>query len=323
MKRILFYLSILCCTAGTMAQTASNVRANFTDCHVEVQYDLETPRPVDLVLEYSGDGGKTWIPCGTVSGDLSKQEGGNNKLIIWDNQADNIRWGKITFRVVAPIFTGCTVKSTLPAGELTFLCYNLGANENMTIEEQMKYVPTGNTDATVYGDLYQWGRFEDGHEKRTSGTRNVLSGTDNPPHSDFIYVRSGNLDWRSPQKSTLWGATKTLNDPCPEGWRVPTQAEWESIYLGASGNTWVWNSTGTPGWKISPDGGKTFTLFLPAAGRRFYWDGTFENVGLYGYYWSSNVTTTGSNSLFFNSTNSSISIGVYRANGYSCRCVEE
>lgn len=31
-------------------------------------------------------------------------------------------------------------------------------------------IATSSTDSEAYGDLYQWGRLSDGHEKRTSPT---------------------------------------------------------------------------------------------------------------------------------------------------------
>ena len=45
---------------------------------------------------------------------------------------------------------------------------------------------TSSTDVDAYGDLYQWGRFSDGHQCRTSATNPTLSSTDQPAHGDFI-----------------------------------------------------------------------------------------------------------------------------------------
>jgi uncharacterized protein (TIGR02145 family) len=324
--RLLSLITGLVSCVTVQAQTVSNVRATFTDCHIEVKYDLTTSKPVDLTLKYSGDDGKTWISCGTVTGNITNQGAGNNKLIIWDNEADNIRWGLFEFRVEAPqpIVNGCTVNSSLPVGKLTFMCYNLGADESMSIEKQMTYQAKSDTDPTVYGDLYQWGRRTDGHEKRNSNVITTLSTSDVPGHGNFIKNSSTNGDWRTPQNNNLWGAPKTPNDPCPQGWRVPTRAEWESIYGSTSGNTWVWNSTGTPGYKISPDGGTTFTLFLPAAGRHYNFSDNIAYTGEGGDYWSSTVIGTGSYHLYFqSSTFGVVSSVVERANGYSCRCVAE
>jgi hypothetical protein len=71
---------------------------------------------------------------------------------------------------------------------------NLGASQ----------VATSSIDASAYGDLYQWGRLTDGHEKRTSGTTSTLSSTDDPGHGDFITPGSPPWDWRSPQNDNLW-----------------------------------------------------------------------------------------------------------------------
>jgi uncharacterized protein (TIGR02145 family) len=83
---------------------------------------------------------------------------------------------------VAEVAVGCGAKNNL--GEwITFMCFNLGASEphGLTILEQKNYNigPFSNDLATglhtyipgeenVYGDLYQWGRVRDGHQKRTS-----------------------------------------------------------------------------------------------------------------------------------------------------------
>ena len=71
---------------------------------------------------------------------------------------------------------------------------NLGATQ----------VATSSTDTASYGDLYQWGRAADGHERRTSGTTSTLSTSDTPGHGDFITISSNPNDWRTP-KTTIYG----------------------------------------------------------------------------------------------------------------------
>ncbi len=90
---------------------------------------------------------------------------------------------------------------------------------------------TSSTDVDAYGDLYQWGRFSDGHQCRTSATNPALSSTDQPAHGDFITVNSGNYDWRSPQNDNLWQGVNGINNPCPSGYRFPTEAELEAERL--------------------------------------------------------------------------------------------
>jgi hypothetical protein len=83
---------------------------------------------------------------------------------------------------------------TNPTTGRTWLDRNLGATR----------VATAYNDSDAYGDLYQWGRLTDGHEKRTSSTTAVLSATDVPGHGDFILSPSSPYDWRNPQNDNLW-----------------------------------------------------------------------------------------------------------------------
>ena len=84
-------------------------------------------------------------------------------------------------------------------------------------------IATSSTDAAAYGDLFQWGRLDDGHQVRTSITVNTQSNSDNHGHSDFII---GFGDWRSQQNNNLWQGVYGTNNPCPDGYRLPIQAEW-------------------------------------------------------------------------------------------------
>jgi len=211
----------------------------------------------------------------------------------------------------APASPDCTVYSnTAHTTTLTFQCHNLGANTNL---DPFTYVSNGDAvDYDIKGYLYQWGRPSDGHQLRGSGETATLSTTDTPGHAKFI-TNSGGTDWRSPANDALWGAAKTANDPCPAGYRVPTQAEWSSIYNGGT-NTWTWTGYG---YKVGT------ALYLPAAGYRNYLGGAPISVGTYGYYWSSTVAGTYAHSLLFLSGNVISSNTNSRVLGLSVRCVAE
>jgi len=175
---------------------------------------------------------------------------------------------------------------------------NLGASQ----------VATSSTDAAAYGDLYQWGRAADGHESRTSGTTSTLSTTDDPGHGDFITNGSSPYDWRNPQNDNLWQGVSGTNNPCPGGYRLPTEAEWEAERAS-------WSSNNAAGAFASP-------LKLPVAGYRHSSDGSLGYVGSGGYYWSSTVDGTRSRSLSFGSSNAFVSSN-YRALGFSVRCLKD
>lgn len=175
---------------------------------------------------------------------------------------------------------------------------NLGATQ----------VATSSTDAASYGDLYQWGRGADGHQCRTSSTTSTLSTTDQPGHGNFITVNSGNYDWRSTQNLNLWEGVNGVNNPCPSGYRLPTEEE-----LNAERTSWSSNNG---------VGAFASLLKLPMAGRRLDSNGSLSNVGTFGLYWSSSVSSTSSRHLFFISSNAGMGTSL-RAVGVSVRCLKE
>ena len=102
------------------------------------------------------------------------------------------------------IIDGLTYNTVLnPDTNRIWLDRNLGATQ----------VATSSTDADAYGDLYQWGRGTDGHEKRDSETTETLSSTDQPGHGDFILAPDDPFDWRDPQNDNLWQGVDGINNP--------------------------------------------------------------------------------------------------------------
>jgi len=175
---------------------------------------------------------------------------------------------------------------------------NLGASQ----------VASNSTDPLAYGDLFQWGRRIDGHEYRTSLTTETLSNTDQPAHNSFIIVNSGNYDWRSPQNADLWQGVGGINNPCPAGWRIPIEAEWEAERL-----SWA------------PDNNETGAINSPLklllTGARA-WHGALYDMGSSGNYWSSSVDDTYSKNLGFGSWGAGIGSNA-RAFGFSVRCIKD
>jgi hypothetical protein len=190
------------------------------------------------------------------------------------------------------------VDVTNPTTGAIWMDRNLGATQ----------AATSSTDVDAYGDLYQWGRFSDGHQCRTSATNPTLSSTDQPAHGDFIIISSGNYDWRSPQNDNLWQGVNGTNNPCPSGYRIPTEAELDAERLS-------WSSNNAAGALASP-------LKLPMAALRFPGDGSINYVGVNTYYWSSAVSGGLSRYLFFSSSNATM-LDNSRAFGASLRCLKD
>jgi hypothetical protein len=180
---------------------------------------------------------------------------------------------------------------------------NLGANR----------VATSNKDFSAMGDLFQWGRRADGHQCRNtlenlSGvTTTTLSNTDIPQHSYFIYSTTYG-DWRNPQNDNLWQGVNGVNNPCPNGYRIPTATELQLEYQS-------WNAANLIGAFAS-------SLKFTTTGIRSVQD---SNLGVNidsGYYWSSTSRSGGSMALLYNSTGQT---GIYqmgRSDGLSIRCIK-
>jgi uncharacterized protein (TIGR02145 family) len=203
-----------------------------------------------------------------------------------------------------------------PVTGATWMDRNLGATR----------VAINSTDDQAKGSLFQWGRFADGHQcwKRyfsegitTSSSTAVgaTSSTDTPPHGQFILLNMSPYDWRSPQNDNLWQGANGINNPCPNGYRLPTQTE-----LQAERSSWTEapiNSTS------SSSGAYNSPLRLIRSGHRSYDEGSLINNGIHGRYWTSNLNSTNNRPiyLFFDSSAASTST-MSRGNGASVRCIK-
>lgn len=181
----------------------------------------------------------------------------------------------------------------------TWMDRNLGATR----------AATSSIDVESYGDLYQWGRSADGHQIRTSGTTSTLSTTDQPGNVGFILTFPSPNDWRSPQNTNLWQGVNGVNNPCPIGYRIPTEAEWEAERLS-------WDNYNASGAFASP-------LKLPVAGFRSSSDGLLDtDVGSIGRYISSTVSGVGARVRTIASSSASMNT-FPRGAGISVRCIKD
>ena len=164
------------------------------------------------------------------------------------------------------------------------------------------------TDTQAYGDLYQWGRTTDGHQSRTSTPVDgpVTAGNE---QNNFIKSNISPYDWLSTPDDTRWnGGTKGAHDPCPEGFRVPTESELEAERALFSPN----NSAGA----------FASVLKLSHGGHRNLNTAALAYPGSYGYYWSSNVGGISARRLRLNNSSTDW-VSTYRSYAFSVRCIKE
>jgi uncharacterized protein (TIGR02145 family) len=243
----------------------------------------------------------------------------------------------------------CCGATTIYGGWQTFMCHNLGADES---SDPFTWA-TGNPDGSggTLGYLYQWGRNADGHQLRnsTAVTATITAATYNNAEvgtyplfftSDEVanvnnkdWITDGGQDiatvkyrWGSSTNSNSATTPKGINDPCPAGWKVPSQYQWASISVGGTGQgayPATWTATGTSG----TDGGVMIgnALYLPAAGYRGR-NGGLRDVGNEGHYWSSTWRIVNSSyHMHFKTSNNTMQSAYTTdpADGSSVRCVPE
>ncbi len=123
-----------------------------------------------------------------------------------------------------------------------------------------------------------------------------------------------------------------VNDPrglAPQGWHIPTDAEWATLGTNLGGNSVAGGKmkvTGTTYWASPNTGATNETGFggLPGGFRNS--DGNFYNKLTDGYYWS--ATSSGASDALFrylNSGNANLNTfsGLSKKLGYSIRCVKD
>ena len=159
------------------------------------------------------------------------------------------------------------------------------------------------------GMFYQWNRRR-GWSSTTPGLGVPVPG--------WIIFGIGGEEWEREE------------DPCPPGWRIPTETEFRQLLNVSYGweddnrGEWAsnWNDTGVNGrvFGTAPN-----QIFLPAVGWRFGFDGTLEKVDFWGSYWSSTPNSGGSVlALSFDSMFSFITtlFSGGKTSGNSIRCVK-
>ena len=119
--------------------------------------------------------------------------------------------------------------------------------------------------------------------------------------TDFLF---GSDYWNS----NYWNSTSWLsaNDPSPAGFRVPTQAELQSLLNTDKVNCSFTTLNGIYGLKFIDKAGG-MSIFLPAAGQRYSGNGTMYYVGSHCFYWSATYSEdygegAGAYELYFGST---------------------
>jgi uncharacterized protein (TIGR02145 family) len=195
--------------------------------------------------------------------------------------------------------TGCCAKVSATEYK-NFLCHNLGA-ANTSADP---FTPTWE----INGGYWQWGLSEEAAAGPTA------SDPKDGAVSGWNTTFAANGSWAD--------GSKTANDPCPTGYRVPTKAQWDGV-LTNNTPTFVGTFNGSA---TNYEAGVKFgdQLMLPAAGyRRNFGNGALYGRGGNGNYWSSTEFDSYSAWLLYFNSSSADTYDDSRTNGTSVRCVAE
>ena len=177
---------------------------------------------------------------------------------------------------------------------------NLGASQ----------VGTSKTDSNAIGWYFQWGRGADGHQYSNSSVIEGTSSSDVPGNSSFMQVPSDPSDWRKPQNDNLWQGVDGVNNPCPNGFRVPDTSDWSSVVssAGITNGISAFNSS----------------LKLVYTGYRHPQNASFWCPVCDGEYWTSDVSSIYGRVVKINDSSASTSGSLWnRAAGLPVRCIFE
>jgi uncharacterized protein (TIGR02145 family) len=200
-----------------------------------------------------------------------------------------------------------------PGERKVFLCHNLAA-ANTSADP---FTPSWE----IIGGYWHWGRK--GPEPSVwlnTNTAFFAHGPTGPGASETNEAAIAGWSLVGPSNGAWSDVSKTTEDPCPAGFKVPTREQLSGIQ---ANNPMSIIGTWTAG-PTNYSSGRFFgpNLMLPAAGYRSVNNGVLIDRGKNGHYWSS--TEFGGNSWYFYFVSDNIFTNtINRRYGLSLRCIFE
>ena len=287
-KWIYFFLLIIFQTFICFSQTVTNAVSRQEQSSIIISYNLETTSPCKISLYVSTNGGISWDgPLKKVKGDVGDKISSGEHSIIWSvlEEYKEFRGDNIKFQVRAE------------SGSVIYIGNQVWTTSNLNVSTYRNgdIIPEVN-------DIDEW--------------INLTSGA-------WCYYKNKSKNGTTYGKLYNWYAVNDSRGLAPVGYHIPSDSEWVTLTttLGANSgakmkSAFIWNNG------VSGSNSSGFTG-LPNGGR--FDNGTFNNFGDFGYFWSS---TEGSNEkawlrgLYFN-TNYVYSYNYNKVDGFSVRCIRD
>ena len=227
--------------------------------------------------------------------------------------------GNTTFYAVCAVAEHTIANSTY-LQEVTSCPSTLTTGTQYSLKDQGETSKSYNTSKLADGKCWMTTNYNHTAGDLTSAYYNVSSSGYTIPTSNCTKF-GGYCDGASQTSTSAYGgyyswavatagSSSTTYSICPKGWRLPTQAEFNTlinIYSAASAGSKLTQSPVNMKY-----GGYCGGLYSFACG---------FSAGSHGYYWSSTDVTPSSYFLDFTSSSASVNATIFKTDGYSVRCV--
>jgi uncharacterized protein (TIGR02145 family) len=142
----------------------------------------------------------------------------------------------------------------------------------------------------------------------------------------FCWYNNDSIDNKKTYGALYNWYTVSTNKLCPTGWHVPSESEWAKIttYLGEVGFAGdKLKESGTTHWRTPNTGATNESGFTALPGGYRSFEGIFNSIGIYGYWWSSTEYNS-KTVLFWNLRYKYDRVYKYNSEkycGFSVRCI--
>ena len=283
---------------------------------------------------------------GMYSGTYNLFVGDTRKLTAWvipgyaTNQ--NILWSSSDTSVATVASDGLVTAVGIGTSTITATSEDGGFTASVVVNVTYNYVDMGDgllwatcnvgaVNPWDYGDYFAWGETEPKEIYSWATYKHMLPGKSSWKYITKYQTADGTTDALWYYDGIFTGDGKTELDPeddaatvnWGEGWRMPTEEEWENL-KDTNKFVWTWttdyNGTGVKGYTVTSKapGYVGNQIFLPAAGYRS--NSSLINAGSLGNYWSRALYSVSPNYARYLSFNSS-GIGAYYDYRYSGQSV--
>ncbi len=294
LKHILIYILVLLGITAN-AQKVSNISFRQEQSTIIVSYDLETKTSCKVSLFVSTNGGTTWQgPLTKVTGAVGNKIVSGSHSITWKvlEEFEELKGDNIKFQVKA---IGSDIE-TVMIGDQEWTTKNLNVSKYRN------------------GDIIPQVRFPSEWKNLTVGAWCYYN---NDPNNGEIYGRLYN-----------WFAVIDPRGLAPEGFHIPSDAEWETLidYLGgekiAGGKMKKIDVSNWSAPNLDATNESGFSG-LPGGSRNY--NETFYNIGSFGIWWSSSENDTANAWSRFLYYNNGIAYRNYsnKNYGFSVRCLRD